>query len=64
MTPENRYTCTLFIDNDVIYCKWGGGIFSSHDGALQKISEKHCCTDKCLLIGYCQNITRPTSFGK
>ena len=28
MTPWNRNTYTIFIDNDVIYSKWGREVFS------------------------------------
>ena len=39
MASENR----CFIDNDYISSEWGAGyIFSSHEGALQKITKKHC----------------------
>ena len=37
MTPENRYTNTIFIDNDLIYSEWGDAkYFLFPWGAMQK----------------------------
>ena len=42
MTPGNKHTYEMFIDIVIIYSEWGvQNIFSSHEGASQKIIEKH-----------------------
>ena len=39
MTPKNRYTYTIFIDNALIYSEWGAlNIFSFYRGGLAKIN--------------------------
>ena len=44
-TPRNRYTCKIFMDNDLISRVWGGEIFSLLiKGALQNIIEKRQLT--------------------
>ena len=42
MTPGNRWTYAVVIDNGLIHSEWGAqNIFSFHRGALQKLIEKH-----------------------
>ena len=43
MTPWNRNTYTLFIDNGLVYSEWRREIVSfSMGGGLAKNIEKHC----------------------